>query len=190
MRQPVYSRTVFPRRFLLCLAVILPSLPLAHASETVRVGVFGLFRPAGLAVQATIGSTLMVETGRARFTVSDAGTVRLRLSGSEVECHVDGTTVRTDKVRIRVRGFVFPYREKSTGSIKGSWKFFHRTERWWQSLSWTSKPRWHRLSRRKANRPHLPRPSGPRRLRAAPSSSLAGTAIRDSISATRHIANF
>ena len=117
MRQPVYSRTVFPRRFLLCLAVILPSLPLAHASETVRVGVFGLFRPAGLAVQATIGSTLMVETGRARFTVSDAGTVRLRLSGSEVECHVDGTTVRTDKVRIRVRGPGSRFRLSVPGKI-------------------------------------------------------------------------
>ena len=104
-------------RFLPWLASILLSLPLANASETVRVGVFGLFRPAELAVQATIGSTLMVEAGPSRFTVADTRTVRLRLSGSQVECHVGGTTVRTEKVLIRVRGPGSPFRLSVPGKI-------------------------------------------------------------------------
>ncbi len=105
------------RRFLPWLAVILLSLPLASTSETVRVGVFGLFNSAELAVEATAGSTLLVEAGPSRFTVADAGTVRLRLRGSEVECHFDGTTVRTEKVLLRVRGPGSQFRLSVPGKI-------------------------------------------------------------------------
>ena len=116
-RRPTLPAGKRAPRFLPWLAGILLSLPLANASETVRVGVLGLFHPAELSVQATIGSTLMVETGFSRFTVADAGTVRLRLSGSEVECHVDGTTVRTKKVLIRVRGPGSQFRLSVPGKI-------------------------------------------------------------------------
>ena len=117
VRKPVHSKTMFPSRLLPCLAGILLYLPLANASETVRVGVFGLFRPVELAVEATIGSTLTVEAGPSRFTVAYADTVRLRPSGSQVECHVDGTTVRAKKVLVRVRGPGSQFRLSVPGKI-------------------------------------------------------------------------
>ena len=105
------------RRFLLCLAASLLSLPLASASETVRIGVFSLFRPAELAVQAAFGFTLVVEIGGSRFSVADRETVRLRLSGSDVECDVVGTTVRAQRVRVRVHGPGAQFRLSVPGKI-------------------------------------------------------------------------
>ena len=104
------------------LAVLILTLPLAKASQTVRVGVFGLFHPAELAVRATPGSTLIIEADSPEadssgFTIADAGTVRLRLSGSEIECDVAGTTVNAQKVLVRASGSRSPFRLSVPGRI-------------------------------------------------------------------------
>ena len=104
-------------RLLPWLAVLLLTLPLAKAFQTVRVGVFGLFHPAELAVRATPGSTLIIEADSTGFTVADAGTVRFRLSGSEIECDVAGTTVNAKKVLVRASRSRSPFRLSVPGRI-------------------------------------------------------------------------
>ena len=104
-------------RLLPWLAVLLLTLPLAKASQTVRVGVFGLFHPAELAVRAAPGSTLIIEADSPGFTVADAGTVRFRLSGSEIECDVAGTTVNAKKVLVRASGSRSSFRLSVPGRI-------------------------------------------------------------------------
>jgi len=104
-------------RLLPWLALLLVTLPVANASETVRVGVFGLFHPVELGVQATFGSTLIVEAGPARFTVADAGAIRLRVSGSKIECDIGGTAVNPKKVLLRASGSRSPFRLSVPGKI-------------------------------------------------------------------------
>ena len=116
-RSPTLPTASREPRLLPWLALLLVTLPVAHASETVRVGVFGLFHPAELAVRATPGSTLIVETGPAQFTVADAGAVRLRVSGSGIECAIGATAVNAKKVLLRASGSRSPFRLSVPGKI-------------------------------------------------------------------------
>jgi peptidoglycan hydrolase-like amidase len=76
----------------------------ACSAQTVRIGVFGLFRPAELRLAALAGGALEVRAGAARFVVQDGAAASIAADNGAIECRWRGGAVRSQTVTASPRG--------------------------------------------------------------------------------------
>src|SRR5579863_1149287 len=75
----------------------------AAPNGTVRVGVFGLFRPIELLVRPVRGSVLLIRAGAETWALDDEEQAHLRVVDRLVECSTSRRTVRAPVVRVTQR---------------------------------------------------------------------------------------
>lgn len=88
----------------LCLGLLL--MAVSAAAQTVRVGVFGLFKPRELTVSAVEGSALIVTAGQKTFDLdasAGAATLNISVSGSQLVVTWPHASVRTSALRAVAR---------------------------------------------------------------------------------------
>lgn len=82
---------------------MLVSIPAPSFARSVRIGVFGLFRPAELVLSPTPNGVLLLEGGGDSIVLEDGRAARLRLSGNSVECLADKRVLSATRIRASAR---------------------------------------------------------------------------------------
>jgi hypothetical protein len=85
-------------------AILLALACSACFGRTVRIGVFGLFRPVELTLRSAEGWALLIDADGQRTTVEGGGPFRCALRQGAVACAANGDTLRARRVTAEVRG--------------------------------------------------------------------------------------
>lgn len=75
----------------------------APLDRTVRIGVFGLFRPQELRVRAVPGEVLLIEAGSETLTLEGSEQADVRTAGQAVECLTSRGTIQAPVVHVAAR---------------------------------------------------------------------------------------